>query len=153
MLCLRGLAIYMLWSACCTASRLRHLTASFDSFVGLLDVYAGAARMQPRDCSNRWRLAETGTDHAASAIFYGLQPLSRSSNSLPRRRAGMVAAGGALNTERTWQAPSVDKGSAQQKLDLCIAAAQLVMCPPGDCVVDCRIEPEKEAFSLRNCPH
>ncbi len=34
MLCLRGLAIYILWSACRTASYLQHLTASFDSFVG-----------------------------------------------------------------------------------------------------------------------
>ena len=35
----------------------------------------------------------------------------------------MVAPGGAPNTERSWQALSVDKGNAQQKLDLCIAAA------------------------------
>jgi hypothetical protein len=61
------------------------------------------------DCSHRWCLAETGADHAASVTFYGLQPLSRSSSSLPRRRARMVAPGGALNTERTWQTPSVDE--------------------------------------------
>jgi hypothetical protein len=48
----------------------------------------------------------------------------------------MIAPGGALNTERTWQAPSVDEGSAQQKLDLCIAAAQLVLCPTNNCVID-----------------
>ena len=32
MLCLCPPTFYMLWSVCCDASRLRHLTASFDSF-------------------------------------------------------------------------------------------------------------------------
>ena len=32
---LRPLAIYMLWSVCRIASHSQHLTASFDSFVGL----------------------------------------------------------------------------------------------------------------------
>jgi hypothetical protein len=61
----------------------------------------------------------------------------------------MVAPGGALNAERTWQTPSVDEGNAQQVLDLGIAAAQLVLSPPGDCVVDCRIEPDQKASTLR----
>jgi hypothetical protein len=42
-----------------------------------------------------------------------LQTISRSSSSLPRRRPRMVAPGGAPNTERPWQAPSVDEGYAQ----------------------------------------
>jgi hypothetical protein len=62
----------------------------------------------------------------------------------------MVAPGGAPNTERTWQALSVDKGNAQQKLDLCIAAAQLVLSPTSYCVVDRRIKSDKDAPSLRN---
>jgi hypothetical protein len=41
----------------------------------------------------------------------------------------MIAPGGALNTERTLQASSIDEGSAQQRLDLWIADAQLVRCP------------------------
>jgi transposase len=35
----------------------RHLTASFDSFVGLQDVYVGSTRIQPMDCSHWRRLA------------------------------------------------------------------------------------------------
>ena len=150
MLCLRRPTIYMSWSVCRNASDSQHLTASFDSFVGLQDVYIGSARTQPMDCSHRWRPAETSADHAASATFYGQQPLSRSSSSLPRRRARMVAPSGALNTERIWQAPTVDEGSAQQKLDLCIAAAQLVLCPTNNCVVDSWIKSDKDASALRS---
>jgi hypothetical protein len=69
----------------------------------------------------------------------------------------MVAPGGALNTEHTWQAPSVDEGSAQQKLDLRIAAAQLVLCPTNNCVNDRWTKSDKDASTLRSslnqCPH
>ena len=69
----------------------------------------------------------------------------------------MVAPGGAPNTQRTWQALSVDKGNAQQKLDLCIAAAQLVLCPTNNCVIDRWIKSDKDASALRSslhqCPH
>jgi hypothetical protein len=65
----------------------------------------------------------------------------------------MVAPRGALNTERTWQAPSVDEGSAQQKLDLCIAAAQLVLCPTTNCVIDRWIKSDKDASALRSSLH
>jgi hypothetical protein len=34
MLCLGLPSIYILWLVCCSASHLRHLTASFDSFIG-----------------------------------------------------------------------------------------------------------------------
>jgi hypothetical protein len=68
----------------------------------------------------------------------------------------MVAPGGALNTERTWQAPSGDEGSAQQKLGLCIAAAQLVLCPTNSCVNDRWTKSDKDASALRSslqqCP-
>jgi hypothetical protein len=65
----------------------------------------------------------------------------------------MVAPGGALNTERTWQAPSVDEGAAQQKLDLCIVAAQLVLCPTNNCAIDRWIKSDKDASSLRSTLH
>ena len=69
----------------------------------------------------------------------------------------MVAPGAAPNTEGTWQAPSVYEGSAQQKLDLCIAAAQLVLCPTNNCFIDRWIKSDKDALSLRSslrqCPH
>jgi hypothetical protein len=69
----------------------------------------------------------------------------------------MVAPGGTLDAERAWQAPSVDEGPAQQILDLCIAAAQLVLCPTNNCVIDRWIKSDEDAFSLwsslRQRPH
>jgi hypothetical protein len=44
----------------------------------------------------------------------------------------MTGPGGALNADRTWQAPCIEKGPAQQKLDLRIAAAKLVVSPTSD---------------------
>ena len=53
MLCLRPPPTYMLWSVCRSASHLRHLTASFDSF------------------------AEQGSDAGASQVAVGVMRLSR----------------------------------------------------------------------------
>jgi hypothetical protein len=49
MLCLCSLTTYMLWLVCRDASPLRHLTASFDSFVE-------ASSFARKPSSNTWRL-------------------------------------------------------------------------------------------------
>ena len=76
-----------------------------------------------------------------------------SSSPLPSSLPGLNVSGAAFAMDSSRQTASARKSAAEEKLDLGVAAAKLVLSPPGDCVVDCRIEPEKEAFSLRNGPH
>ena len=52
-----------------------------------------------------------------------------------------------------WQAPSVDDRASEKKLDLRVAAPQLVFGPSNDCVMERRIESEEHAFALRRCLH
>jgi hypothetical protein len=72
---------------------------------------------------------------------------------LPSTLLRLNVSGAAFARDCSRQTASARKSAAEEKLDLGVAAAKLVLSPPGDCVVDCRIEPEKEAFSLRNGPH
>jgi hypothetical protein len=65
----------------------------------------------------------------------------------------MTGPGGALNADRTWQAPCIEKGPAQQKLDLRIAAAKLVVSPTSDRVADRGIKSDKDVFSLQSTLH
>jgi len=47
-----------------------------------------------------------------------------------------------------WQPAGLCQCPPEQKLDLSIRAAQLVGCPPGQRVVDGRVEPEQDALAL-----
>ena len=76
-----------------------------------------------------------------------------SSSPLPSSLSRLNLSGAAFARNCSRQPPSGRESAAEEKLDLGVTAAKLVLSPPGHCVVDCRIEPENDAFSLRNCPH
>jgi hypothetical protein len=71
-----------------------------------------------------------------------------SSSPLPSSLPRLDSSGAAFARDCSRQPPSVHESAAEEKLDLGVAAAKLVLSPPGDCGVDGRIEPENEAFSL-----
>jgi hypothetical protein len=72
--------------------------------------------------------------------------------------AGLAAQGWTCATSRVSpfahqsarEATRTDEGASQKELDLGIAAAKLVLSPPGDCVAYCRIEPDQKGSTLRD---
>jgi len=72
---------------------------------------------------------------------------------LPSTLLRLSVSGAAFARDGSRQTASACKSASEEKLDLGVAAAKVILGPFGDCVVDCRIKPEKEAFSRRNCPH
>jgi hypothetical protein len=96
----------------------------------------------------------TGPVGAARADSSGQgPPLSahcarRSSSPLPSSLPLNVS-GAAFARDCSRQTAGAHKGASEKELDLGIAAAKLVLSPPGDCLVNCRIEPEHDASTLR----
>src|SRR5260370_27478970 len=76
-----------------------------------------------------------------------------SSSPLPSSLPRLNLSGSTCARDGSRQTAGAQKRASEEELDLGVAAAQLVLSPPGDCVVDCRIEPEKEASALRPSPH
>jgi hypothetical protein len=75
--------------------------------------------------------------------------LRRSSLPLPSSLPRLNVSGAVFAREYSGQTASTRKGASEKELDLGIAAAKLVLSPPGDCCVDCRIEPDQDASTLR----
>jgi hypothetical protein len=63
------------------------------------------------------------------------------------RRAGRGAAGPAHLPGPAGQPPRLGEGPAQQELDLGVGAAELVGGPPGQGVVDGRVQPQQDALA------
>ncbi len=75
MLCLRLPAIYILWSVCRDASRLQHLTASFDSFVARLRMIMFRPGLIRCDGMTRHTQASTDPEVRVSSLVITPQPV------------------------------------------------------------------------------
>jgi hypothetical protein len=95
----------------------------------------------------------TGPFGARAGSSGGGPPVSaqcarRSSRPLPSNLPRLIASGAACARDCSRQTAGAHKRASEKELDLGIAAAKLILSPPGDCVVDCRIEPDQNASTL-----
>jgi hypothetical protein len=67
---------------------------------------------------------------------------------LPSTLPRLIVSGAAFAGDCCRQTASARKGAPEKELDLGIAAAKLVLSPPGDRIVDRRIEPDQNASTL-----
>jgi len=72
-----------------------------------------------------------------------------SSSPLPSSLPRLNGSGAAFARGCSRQTASAHEGVSEKELDLSIAAAKLVLSPPGDGVVDGRMEPDQNASALR----
>jgi hypothetical protein len=77
------------------------------------------------------------------------QRLRRSSRPLPSSLPRLNVSGAAFARNCSRQTASAHKGASENELDLGIAATEVVLSPPGDRVVDGRMEPDQDASTLR----
>lgn len=47
-----------------------------------------------------------------------------------------------------WHPTDVVECSAQDHFDLAVEAAEFLVCPPGECVVDSRVDPEQDLSAV-----